>query len=514
MVLFINAGDSSRHTSSANTAIYPNLGLLTLMSSLKEKSSSKIDVGYIDGTVYSNEIIEEYIFSNINDIRIICFSVLTSNYGISVEIAKKVKVRNKNINVIFGNDHFSALYEIIMSRQIQIDYGFYGNDVVNGFTNFIIDLNSNKLKNLSSYSGLVYRFNDSIHKNEENSNEYSKLPFVKYNLVDSILPHQEMYFEGQKNTYNFIKENNLKSQVVDIGRGCVKFSGKRISDIPINACDFCGIIPGSKSVLMPSHIRAWQILKNAFDQGFNYFYITADELPLTMWNMLKSMSENIPQWYLELLPRERPKMFGYARAEGFVTDENKIDILINKLGFNHFFIGFDGLSEISLKVMNKQPVKKTDIDLMDFNVAALNKLGQSGCLITAGIVTTHLGITKEILDENYAMLVKFIKSYPFAFAALDFGPLCPIPGSQSFLYLKNPEFAQMKADFFGLNINREFLELNKNKYLNNDLFDMDDLVNDFIIGCCPDVNKELIEINMKKITRLATENNIVVGGGV
>lgn len=49
-ILFINAADTSRHISSANTAIYPNLGILTLMSSLKRAIfQPDIELGYLDG---------------------------------------------------------------------------------------------------------------------------------------------------------------------------------------------------------------------------------------------------------------------------------------------------------------------------------------------------------------------------------------------------------------------------------------------------------------------------------
>ena len=59
-VLFVNADDTSRHVSSANTAIYPNLGLLTLMSALTIKIG-RDKVGYIDGTVFGNDAIHKYI---------------------------------------------------------------------------------------------------------------------------------------------------------------------------------------------------------------------------------------------------------------------------------------------------------------------------------------------------------------------------------------------------------------------------------------------------------------------
>jgi anaerobic magnesium-protoporphyrin IX monomethyl ester cyclase len=514
MVLLINTGDTSRHIASANTAIYPNLGLLTLANSLKSKSNNQCKIGYLDGTVYSNDVIKNYVVQNIATIEIICFSVLTSNFGIATQISKIAKEIKPEIIIILGNDHFSALYNQIMTNHSYIDYGFYGNDVVFGFTNFVLDKLNDNLKDLSNYAGLIFRKDNLIIKNQEDIDEYSNIPLIDYSIVNSILPHQEKYFEGQNSTYAFMRNRNLKSQVVDIGRGCIKFSGKRIQNVPLNACDFCGIIPGSKSILMTTYERAWDIIKNAYDQGFNYLYITADELPLTMWNLIKRMVDNIPKWYTDLPKNVRPKMFGYARAEGFVTEENKIDILINQLGFDHFFIGFDGLSEISLRVMNKQPVKNYSHDLMDYNYKALKKLGEAGCLITAGIVVTHLGITKHILENNFKQLEQFVNAYPTAFAALDFGPLCPIPGSQSFLYFTNPEFAEKRANEFELNINKNYLLSIRDKYLYGDTFEMDELINDFIIGCCPDVSLDLIEMYMEKITVLAKKNNIVVGGGV
>ena len=69
----------------------------------------------------------------------------------------------------------------------------------------------------------------------------------------------------------------------------------------------------------------------------------------------------------------------------------------------------------------------------------------SDCLVTAGLVVTHLGITPDILAENYALLQEVVDAHPTTFAALDFGPLCPIPGSQSFRYLTHPEVAEAKA---------------------------------------------------------------------
>jgi hypothetical protein len=514
-ILFINAADTSRHVSSANTAIYPNLGILTLMTSLEKIIHKDISLGYLDGTVYGNLFIQTYIKENYQSISIICFSVLTANYGVSVTLTNLAKTLNPRIVTIFGNDHFSALYECVMKRQPNVCYGFYGNDVVEGFTEMVSDIISDTMMPFNSYHGLVYRDkHGEIRRNLENSNEYNRLPLVDYSLADTLFPHNKHYLEGQQRTYSFMKKRNLKSQVVDIGRGCIKLAGHRISNIPVNACDFCGITSGDKIILSQTAERAWAILQNAYEQKYNYFYITADELPLTLWKLLKEMANSIPEWYKKLSVSQQPKMFGYARAEGFNTQPEKIDMIIDVLGFDHFFIGLDGLSRISLKVMNKQPIGNKNYDLMKLNMEALQRVAQKGCLITAGLVVTHLGITPEILEENYQKLEEIVLLYPSTFAALDFGPLCPIPGSLTFRYLTDPEFARTRAEKYGLSIDVSYLKSTQHKYLDQDLFDMNDLVDDFIQGCCPKITTRHVDDHLKRIKKLAKKHSIVVGGGV
>ncbi|MFE3143935.1 hypothetical protein [Streptomyces scopuliridis] len=74
LVLFVNANDTSRHTSSANTSIYPNLGLLTPMSALRDKlGAENAQLGYIDGVVHSNETIEELIDAHAHRLHAVCF---------------------------------------------------------------------------------------------------------------------------------------------------------------------------------------------------------------------------------------------------------------------------------------------------------------------------------------------------------------------------------------------------------------------------------------------------------
>jgi hypothetical protein len=148
------------------------------------------------------------------------------------------------------------------------------------------------------------------------------------------------------------------------------------------------------------------------------------------------------------------------------------------------------------------------------NLVALQTIVSNNCLVTAGLVVTHLGITKEIMEENFNLLREIVQAHPNTFAALDFGPLCPIPGSQSFRYLTNPEVAEYKAHELGLEVNRPFLDSIRDKYLTSDDFDMNEMVDDFIKGCCPQINHVDVVEHLSRITELADNYNIVVGGGV
>jgi anaerobic magnesium-protoporphyrin IX monomethyl ester cyclase len=490
--------------------------LLTIMTALSKCSgAANWKLAYLDGTVVGNVAIESFIEENAKHIAVACGSVLTSNYGAALRAFEALKAKNPSAMTILGNDHFSALFRQIMHRRPIVDFGFTGNDVVRGFTHFVRDLLSGTGMDFKAFPGLVFRdANGIVNCNPEDPTEISQLPLVDYELMNYPYNHRSHYVNGQQKTYSFMRELSLQSMVVDIGRGCLKFSGPRTNDIPINACDFCAIIPGTKAIAPQSANRAWLILENCFNSGFNYFYVTADELPLTFWPTLREMALHKPQWLTELPEAERPQMFGYTRAEAFVRTPERIDTLVDELRFNHFFIGFDGLSEISLKVMNKQPIGKQEHDLMWHNMEALNRAVSKKCLITGGVVLTHLGITREILEANFRALESSVEKCPRAFAALDFGPLCPIPGSQAFEYLRNPTLAEERARIFGLRVNSEFLQSVSGHYRTEDLFTMDDLVEDFVSGCCPDINMSDVNEYLIRTTELARKYDIVVGGGV
>lgn len=498
------------------TSIYPNLGLLTLGSSLQSKLDKKLlkaRVYYLDGALYGNEMVYQQIADLAPDIKVLGLSCYTYNYASCLEIAKYAKKVNPNIITIMGNDHFSALAKLIMRKRVGIiDYGFSGNDIVDGFTDFAIDLLQENRLTFSSYAGLVYRGSEEdIKINPENYSEFNVLPLVNYQLQDSLLPHDQLYHNAQKTFYSYVKDDSLKVTVVDIARGCLKFAGKRsATNIPMNACDFCGIIPGAREVAYQSSLKSWEILRNAYEQGYNYLFLTADEFPSTFWKLAKEMVDTIPNWYTEIPQKNRPKIMCYARADSFRENySQRIDLLMNKLGFDHFFVGLDGFTTSSLQAMRKGlNSNNTNIDLSEYNFKALSEISRRNGKVTAGAVITHFGITNKLLEQNFEALKNFVELYAPNFVELDFELLCPIPGSHAFSYLTVPGAAQKRAQELGVEVNNNYLSHLYEKYKEEDLFNPEELINDFIISCCPDINVDIAHEYLKRIRDLVDKYHI------
>ena len=387
--------------------------------------------------------------------------------------------------------------------------------MVEGFTKFVLDILRGSLAARTSYAGLVFRDSESasgVTRCPENPAEFPRLPLPDYSLLDSLVPHADRYHREQLVFYDYMREEGLRTTVIDIARGCLKFSGPRNeSGIPLNACDFCGIIPGSKALSAQNAQRAWEIIRNAFEQGYNYLFVTADELPTTFWPLVRDMADQMPEWYLSLKPAQRPRMMGYARADAFRENlQDHMDVLMKTLGFDHFFVGLDGFSSVSLRAINKGINRRANdtSDLLRHNLIACQEIARRGGRLTSGAVITHMGITPAMLETNFQMMERVLRQYSHLFMELDFELLCPIPGSLAFDYLRRPGMARARADALGLNVNDDNLEILHAKYRDKDDLDPQELISDFILGCCPDITVESAYEYLHKIQELVEDVGI------
>lgn len=395
--------------------IYPHIGLLTLATALEQAGACRgiaVEVLYYDGALLGDAFIRDYIAANARRIALVGYSAVTLNYGSCVALASHAKACRPGIVNVIGNDHFSALHREVMSRRQGVfDYGFCGNDVVEGFTAFTLDTLCGRQADPATYAGLVVRDAQApggVRRVPENPEEFERLPLIDYALLDSLVPHAERYHREQRQFYHYVREENLRITTIEFARGCLKFKGRRTEGgIPQNACDFCAIIPGSRALSAQKARRAWEIIRNAFESGYNYLFVTADELPSTFWPLIRDTVDEMPEWYRALAPGQRPRMMGYARADAFRERvRERIDVLMGTLGFDHFFVGLDGFTSLSLRAMNKgiQRLANDTDDLLDHNLVACREIAQRGGRLSAGAVITHMGITPALLETNFGMM--------------------------------------------------------------------------------------------------------------
>ena len=491
------------------TSHYPNLGLLTLGSSLKklaDSQSAKLDILYYDGTLFGNAALYDYISSNHSGILALCFSSFYTNFQSCIDLAEEAKKHNPEIITVLGNDHFSFLHERILTNHGNIfDYGFCGDDVVEGFSNLIIDLFLNRNPELQNYPGLVYLSDGVIRLNRENPDEFSRLPFVDYSLMDSLIPETSgKYIEIQGIEAPYIKEYGYRGTSVRVARGCWKLTGKKdyVGLCP-NACDFCSMYVGDRQIISLPAGRFWEAIKNAFDQGYNYLFITADEFPTTFWPLIREMTDNPPQWYQDIRPDQRPKLDIGARGDAFVGGKRtRLDTLVDKLNVDHIFIGADGYSNESLVALNKTK-NRNHSGLLEQTLETCQLIADRGVHFSVGAVITHIGITPELMDKNYEQMKLFVDRFSRStLKQFDFSVLIPIPGSHAFSYLTDPEKAAKRAKELGLRVNMDYLNHTAKKYARRDVFDMEELSFDFIIGCCPDIDLKTVTEQLKKLEEL------------
>lgn len=428
------------------------LGALSLACALE--ANPALTPVYIDGTITPLDDVLNYVTDNSDRILAVCLGMLTANYEAGLLIASHVKDTDARIITVAGNDHFSSLAHACMSAAPQLDYGFVGNEVVGPFANLIGALQAGVTIDPAAFPGLVHRDAGGVRTTPPKPEPV----FTDYNyaLVDRGFAQTALYtghFQQRiaPRIHELLGRKVTAGVPVDIGRGCVKFAND-------DACTFCSIQPGHlwRNQLTPA--QAWTAVENAWAAGYDYLYLTADELPLTFAQLLTGMSSTIPAWWSALAPDERPMMVGYGRADG-IADPRRT-ALLTSLGVRQIMIGMDAGAPLSLAAMNK-PLggRRRDVlaeaeKLYELNSTAITVARDHGMLIRAGFVVGHIGMTRDLLEENLQRILTLITEggKHGVFSAIDVEVLSPQPGARDYAYLTNPSVAREAAGRLGLRI--------------------------------------------------------------
>ncbi|PMS36500.1 radical SAM superfamily enzyme YgiQ (UPF0313 family) [Trinickia symbiotica] len=496
-----------QHTDWAN---FPHLGILSLASYID--SLPGMEAVYVDGVVHPLSAILGLIRERMHQTLAVCLSAITANYEAAIILAKEIKDLDPSVAVIMGNDHFSSLSNSILVRHKDlIDCGFAGNEVYSGLADYLRDRQRHRTDGV--YPGCVRWQHEEIVRDPQIREGINQI--VDYSLIDRGLQHTATY------TSNFARRlgdrihkltgRHVKKGVpVEIGRGCIKFNGD-------DACSFCSIQYGGmwKNELPGAH--AWEAIRKAWLCGYDYLYITADELPLTFARLILDMARTPPAWWQSLAFEQRPVLVGYARADGM--EKGHVLEAMREIGFRILFVGVDAGAPLSLLALNK-PLRHKDAavaatKMYESNLRALRNARKCGLAIKAGFVLGHLGMNETLMEANVQMYIDFLRSGRDVIVSADIELLSPEPGSKDFLYLTEPDAAAELSKRLGLEIAEDRLRRQvADRYRGVDLFDREMAIGDYVRAVMPRLSKDQIATARDRVREECRQLGIVIGDSI
>ncbi|MDP9792495.1 radical SAM superfamily enzyme YgiQ (UPF0313 family) [Catenuloplanes nepalensis] len=488
------------------------LGVLSLVSALAPNPD--LDPIYLDGTIIELDDVLNYITDNAGSILAVCIGMLTANYEAGRMIARHTKAADPRIVTIAGNDHFSSLTGPCMRAAPELDYGFAGNEIVTVFADFIGALRHGKPIDPAAYPGLVHRTAHGVQLTDPHREPV--FASYDYSLVDRAFPHTSHYTEffGHRiapRMQELTGRAVTAGVPVEIGRGCVKFAAS-------DACSFCSIQPGHlwRNQLTPQ--QAWGAISDACANGYDYLYLTADELPLTFAQLLTGMAAAPPAWWSSLSEHDRPFIVGYGRADG-IADERRT-ALLTSLGVRQIMIGMDAGAPVSLAAMNK-PLRARRGNLLAEaeklyrqNSEAITVAHDNGLLIRAGFVVGHLGMTRELLQENLERILALITEGGRlgVFSAVDTEVLSPQPGAKDWTYLIDPDAAWSASVRLGLGIADEATRKQiAGRWAEQDVVTPEEAMRDYTTAFMPELSFDDLAQARRTIREHAKACGVVIG---
>ncbi|GAA2987161.1 B12-binding domain-containing radical SAM protein [Actinokineospora diospyrosa] len=466
---------------------FPNLGLLTLVSALRAVPG--VEPVYLDGTVMPWPEVLRYLEDNAGDVLALCVSALTATYEAGIDLCAAAKRVNDRIVTVLGNDHVTALtHECLSTRRGVVDYAFIGNEIIGGFVDFIATLSTHGDVRDGDHPGLAW-FDGSTVVTRPQREEPIHTD-LDYALIDAAFDHSARYrgnFDGRVvPTFERLTGRRVHAGMpVEIGRGCIKFARN-------DACSFCSIqFGGMWRNSVASAEAGWAVIRAAHAAGYDYLYLTADELPLTFGRLLREMVASPPPWWTALSEDDRPVMVGYARADG-LSDERHATTL-RALGVRQLMVGLDAGTAISLHAMKKPLAPARELNsafraekMFDHNVRAMQAAKNAGLLLKVGFVIGHLGMDPALMRENVDSMKSLLESGAGSIASLDVEVLSPEPGSLDFTMLLDPDKARTRAAVLGLPMpDQRTHEQRAAKWRHKDIIDREAAMADYVESVMP-----------------------------
>lgn len=491
----------------------PSLGILTLASAVAEIPG--VTPVYLDGTIVPWNVILQFVEDHAGELLAVCASMLTASYEAGVALLRHAKSVRRDIVTIAGNDHISALPRQCLTHQRDcIDFGFTGNEVVGPFQALIADLSRGTVRAPACYPGLVGWTADGLAETPQRPEPL--FTAIDYGLIDATYPHTAQYQANFASRVAPRLRDLLGTPVhngvpAELARGCIKFSRD-------DACTFCSIQYGGMwRNSVPDAAAGWSVVEHAVRSGYDYLSLTADELPLTFGGLLRGMHDEAPAWWRRMPEEQRPVLAGYARADGLSSARHAATL--RDLGIRYLMVGLDAGSPVSLAALNKPlaPARGGDPGyraerMFQHNLDALDRARDEGIFLKAGFVVGHLGMTRQLLQENIESISTLVDRGKGAIASSDIEVLSPEPGSVDYRHLTEPAVATATARRLGLKIADADVRAEiAGRYAGCDALDREQAMADYVRAVMPELTITDLAAARDQLREHCRGNGIVVG---
>jgi len=263
---FINAGPYEgldEREARKSIASFPPLGILYLSSVLQEKGV--VEVSVLDQPAKGFTIDETVNWIEKENPDILGFSTFSSSGRTAALIGKKVKEKNPNIVIVFGNHYATFNSERILRKYPSVDITVRGEG-----ENTVIDLASclaNKGK-LKKVQGITFRNNKSIISTPDRPliRDLDSLPFPDRNLIDV----------------------DYHSMIAGVNVAPKKFTSIVSSRGCVYRCRFCSCTQFARNTWRPRSIEnVLEELHFLASEGYKQFIFVDDSFTLNQKRVIK-----------------------------------------------------------------------------------------------------------------------------------------------------------------------------------------------------------------------------------
>jgi len=401
-ILLVNPVKSSL----SDFAVFPPIGLGYLASSLKKQGFSKIKI--LDCLCDNLTLDEFQEFIKKENPDVVGFTVFSLALKNVLESAKRVKAARKDIIVLIGGPHPSAIPQRALEDK-NIDYAFVG-EAESGVPRLLQCIYSHQEEKFAEIPGLIYRKDSQVLSND---------PFFNFNLNSLDFPAWDLIDPPKY----FNKGVDIKKYTTCIltTRGC-----------PFE-CSFCSV----------HTIEGRALRSRSVDNVINEIEFLNSNYDIRRFVILDENFTANSKFVIEFCKKiiSLRKKYKFVLPNGVRLDCLTEDVLrlMLKSGFSRrLAVGIESGTDRMLKIINKKLTTKVIEEKLKLMVKV-------GFRPIGYFILGFPGETKEDIKETIRF-AKRIKLYEAAFTCY-----IPMPGTATFDYIVKHEGFPQDFDFTQLN---------------------------------------------------------------